>query len=89
MLLCAEGLASTVVAQKLHVRDQTVCKWRGRFVKERLDGLRDAPRSGTPRTIDDARVEAVIAKTLEGKPKNATHWSCRIMAKELGASRRR
>jgi hypothetical protein len=38
----------------------TVSKWRGRFVRDRLDGLLDAPRSGAPRTIDDARVEAVV-----------------------------
>ena len=30
-----------------------------------LDGLRDEPRSGTPRTIEDARIEAVIVRTLE------------------------
>jgi hypothetical protein len=65
---------------------QTVCKWRGRFLKARLDALRGAPRSVAPRTIDDARVEAVIAKTLESQPKNATHWSTRTMAREAKLS---
>ena len=65
---------------------QTVSKWRGRFVKWRLDGLLDAPRLGAPRTIDDARVDAVIAKTLEEKPSNATHWSTRSMAREAKLS---
>ena len=60
VLLCGDGLASTVVARKLHVRDQTVGKWRGRFVRDRLDGLYDEPRPGAPRTIVDADVERVL-----------------------------
>lgn len=86
VLACSDGTDNSTVAVKLAVTQQTVCKWRGRFVKERLDGLRDAPRSGAPRTIDDARVEAVIAKTLESQPKNATHWSTRTMAREAKLS---
>lgn len=62
----------------------TSSKWRGRFVRERLDGLLDAPRSGAPHTIDDALVEAVVARTLESKPLGATHWSTRSMAREMG-----
>jgi transposase len=86
ILACSDGTDNNTVAVKLMVSRQTVCKWRGRFVKERVDGLRDAPRSGAPRTIDDARVDAVIAKTLEGQPKNATHWSTRAMAREAKLS---
>lgn len=86
VLACSDGTDNNAVAVKLAVTRQTVCKWRGRFLKERLDGLRDAPRSGAPRTIDDARVEAVIAKTLESQPKNATHWSTRTMAREAKLS---
>jgi hypothetical protein len=40
-----------------------VSKWRARFVEYRLVGLPDATRPGAPRTIDDARVDAVIDKT--------------------------
>src|SRR5438477_7696794 len=87
VLLCATGLASTVVAQKLHVRDQTVCKWRGRFVRQRLDGLHDEPRPGAPRTIADEAVERVLTRTLETTPRGQTHWSVREMAKASGLSR--
>jgi hypothetical protein len=52
-------------------------------VIHRLDGLLDAPRPGAPRTIDDARVDALIAKTLESVPVGATHWSTRTMAREM------
>lgn len=70
----------------MSVAQQTVSKWRNRFATDRLDGLLDAPRPGAPRTIDDARVDAVIAKTLETAPKKATHWSTRNMARETGLS---
>ncbi len=73
ILECAGGAPSKEVAVKLAVTPQTVSKWRRRFVERRLDGLADTPRSGAPRTIDDARVEAVIAKTLGERPSNATH----------------
>ena len=63
-----------------------VGKWRRRFVEHRLDGLFDEPRPGAPRTITDDKVEAVIIKTLEEKPKDATHWSTRSMAESMGMS---
>jgi len=86
-LLCADGLASTAVARKLRVRDQTVSKWRGRFVRDRLDGLYDEPRPGAPRTITDDAVERVVTRTLETTPRGQTHWSVRGMAQTTGLSR--
>ena len=89
VLACAQGSDNKVVASRQRVTPQTVSKWRARFVQDRLDGLLDAPRTGAPRTIDDARVDAVIAKTLESVPQAATHWSTRTMAREAGCRRRR
>ena len=86
ILACAEGSQNKEVAAKLGVVENTVGKWRRRFVQDRVEGLRDEPRTGAPRTIDDARIEAVIVSTLESLPKDATHWSSRGMAKESGLS---
>lgn len=86
VLLCAGDLQSKEVAAKLRVDESTVGKWRRRYAERRLEGLYDEPRSGTPRTIDDARIEAVIVKTLESAPENATHWSSRGMAEDSGLS---
>ena len=68
----------------MDVHRNTVAKWRGRFEAERLDGLVDEPRPGQPRTITDAMVDEVITRTLESAPKDATHWSTRSMAAEVG-----
>ena len=43
-------------------------------------------RVAAPRTIDDARIEAVIVRTLESVPADATHWSSRGMARACGLS---
>jgi transposase len=86
VLLAGEGIANKDVAARLEIDPATVGKWRRRFLTDRLDGLRDEPRSGAPRTVDDARIEAVIVRTLESLPVDATHWSSRGMAKASGLS---
>jgi transposase len=84
VLRCGQGQTNTEVARALQVSLPTVGKWRGRFVAERLAGLCDAPRSGQPRKITDAKVEEVITRTLETKPRHETHWSTRSMARASG-----
>ena len=86
VLGCAQQLPNREIARRLRITPQTVGKWRSRFVAKRLDGLLDEPRPGAARQINDAMVEAVIAKTLEEKPRNATHWSTRSMAKAASVS---
>src|SRR3984885_15645147 len=86
VLACAEGRDNQDVASRLGVSIATVGKWRKRFLEDRLEGLADEPRPGAPRTITDAMVEEVVTKTLEEKPKTATHWSTRGMAQAVGLS---
>ncbi len=87
ILACGEGHDNKVVAYRLRVSQVTVCKWRGRFIREGLDGLYDEPRPGAPRRITDALIEQVIVRTLEETPRGATHWSTRGMAKASGLGR--
>jgi transposase len=86
ILACAQGASNTEVANRLRMTVQTVGKWRGRFAERRLDGLLDEPRPGTPRKLDDARVERLIATTLNERPAEATHWSTRLLARRLKLS---
>ena len=86
ILACAEGAQNKQVADALGVGQATVGKWRRRFVERGIEGLHDEPKPGVPRTITDEMVEAVVIRTLESAPRNATHWSSRLMAKESGIS---
>jgi len=89
VLACAEGKTNEVVAAELRCSKPTVGKWRSRFVQKRLKGLADEYRPGVPRSITDDHVEAVVVKTLTEKPKDATHWSTRGMAKATACPSRR
>jgi transposase len=84
VLLAADGLNNTEIAAELRIHRNVAGKWRSRFLEHRLDGLLDQPRPGRPRTITDEQVEEVVIKTLERTPKDATHWSTRSMAREVG-----
>lgn len=86
VLLCADGLQSKEVAERLGVHEHTVGKWRRRFVQDGLAGLSDEYRAGRPRTVSDAQVAEVIERTLNTRPKDATHWSIRSMAARSGLS---
>ena len=86
VLAAAEGRYNNEIAAELGCHAATAAKWRRRFAERRLDGLCDDPRPGPPRKITDAVVEEVIVRTLESAPADATHWSTRSMAAEVGVS---
>ena len=47
VLLAAEGLNNTEIAERLGVHRPMVRDWRGRFAEHRLDGLTDEPGRGS------------------------------------------
>ena len=65
------------------VSQPTVIKWRDRFAAHGIAGRVDEPRSGRPKTVDDA---AIIAATLDPPPESlaVTHWSSRLLGARLG-----
>ncbi|ACU38392.1 IS630 family transposase [Actinosynnema mirum] len=86
VLACAEGATNKDVAARLGSTPHAVGRWRARFLRYRIAGLGDMPRSGGPRRIDDGQVAELVAATLERRPDNATHWSTRSMAERTGLS---
>jgi putative transposase len=87
ILLAADGLSNTAIAQQLRLSDHTVGKWRRRFLHQGLTGLYDEPKPGGPRSINDEKVAALIRKTLKTKPQDATHWTVRALAAESRLSK--
>ena len=84
VLAAAGGASNAEIGRRLAIKADTARKWRNRFARDRLAGLLDEPRPGQPRKITDAQVDDVITRTLETMPKDATHWSTRSMAAEVG-----
>jgi hypothetical protein len=87
VLLDEQALTYAEIGAKIDMREQTVLKWRTRFLTQRLAGLKDKPRPGVKKTITDQQVAEVVRMTLEEKPPGATHWSLRSMAAASGISR--
>jgi transposase len=83
VLAVADGAGVSGAARTLGVSRPTVIKWRERYSTAGLEGLADQPRSGRPKTIDDAQI---IAATLEAPPVSlgVTHWSSRLLGRHLG-----
>lgn len=83
VLAVADGAGTTGTAALVGVSRPTVIKWRDRFAEHGIAGLDDEPRSGRPKTIDDAEI---IAATLDPPPAalGVTHWSTRLLAAHLG-----
>jgi len=88
VLAAAQGLTNQAIAEQLKTNRPLVGKWRTRFARQGIAGIeKDAPRGGRPAKARQALAAKIIEWTTQKKPRNATHWSCRTLAKELGASR--
>ena len=89
LLLAAEGVANTQIAQRVGVSRPTVIACRRRYVRRGLEGLPDQPRPGRPQTVRRLRRAEILAVTLSPPPARLgiTHWSTRLLARELDVSR--
>lgn len=87
LLLANKGRTNEEISAHLHVNSASVSYWRKRFSEAGLAGLYDLPKSGRPRTHDDARVAVLLKKALAERPAQATHWSVRQLAAQTGISK--
>jgi transposase len=87
VLGAAGGAANNELARQLSTSLPTVLLWRRRFAQEGLAGIvQDKPRPGRPRSLTPEKEAIIVEATLTTKPKNATHWSVRSMARLQGVS---
>src|SRR5712671_4684650 len=82
ILMAAAGKQDLEIADELNVNRHTPALWRKRFQTQGLDGVWEIqPGRGRKPSHDEAKVAAIVAATLQTKPKGSTHWSCRTMAR--------
>jgi transposase len=87
VLLAAEGMANKDIATELGTTRILVGRWRSRFAEFGLSGIeKDAPRGGRKPTSRNRSARKILQRTVDTKPGNATHWSTRTLARELGVS---
>ena len=83
ILRVAAGGTNEAVAAALQTRPATVSKWRGRFVQHRLEGLRDAARSGKPARYGEATERRILAQLDQAVPSGFARWNGSLLAKAL------
>lgn len=81
----AQGESIRELAERLDVSQPTVCRWRDRYRKLGIAGLKTRARSGRRRRITHAQERGVVAATMR-PPQAATHWSAVRLAKAVGLS---
>ena len=87
ILMANDGKQDQQIAEELAVARQTVARWRGRFIASGIAGIeKDAPRPGRKPKVSAGRVHKIVSMTTQEKPRDATHWSTRNMAREVGLS---
>jgi transposase len=88
VLAAAEGKENQDIAVELDISRGAVARWRDRFAKAGIAGIKkDAPRGGRPPKDRKDLVRRIIEMTTREKPANATHWSTRALAEALGTNR--
>ncbi len=85
VLLAADGVGTGEIVHRVGVSKPAVIRWKRRYASDGIAGLDDRPKSGRPSVID---AMAIVLATLEPPPERlgVTHWSSRLLAKQLGVS---
>ncbi len=85
ILSSADGMSGNEICVQVGVSRPMVTRWLNRYEADGLSALlSDRPRSGRPLRITPEIEAEILRKTLHEKPASATHWSTRLMAKEVG-----
>ncbi len=91
VLAAGEGLKGSEIADRVGCSEPTVVKWRGRYARDGLDGLCNAPRSGAPLTHGPVTRALLIAKACTRPQPSAQgarreRWTYEELAAEVGMS---
>jgi len=87
ILLAAQGRRNDEIGNHLGIDRRTVATWRDRYLQSGVEGiLHDLPRGGRKPSARKKVAAAIIRKTTQERPQNATHWSTRTLAREVGTN---
>ncbi len=86
ILYSEQGMQLDEIVKKTGLSRPVVNKWRQRFRENGIAGLRDASRSGKPKTITPEQKALVIEKACTKPEGGYTNWSQERIAQEVGIS---
>src|SRR5271166_871083 len=83
ILRAAAGASNEQIAAAMKTRPATVSKWRGRFLRDRMNGLQDAPRPGKPAAYDLGTERRILTRLDQSPPKGYARWNGALLAAAL------
>jgi len=91
VLAAGEGLSTAEIAQLVGCSERTVKKWRPRYARRGLEGLKDASRSGAPLTHGPEARARLIAKACTRPPETESgqrreRWTYEQLGVAVGMS---
>ena len=87
VLLSADRLGTVEIMRRTGKAKPSVWRWQARYLEAGVDGLvRDRTRPARIPRLAAGLVERVVARTLAPPPGEATHWTVRAMARDIGIS---
>ena len=88
ILALASGKSYSQIERELQTSRPTIARWKQRFEKMRIAGLKPRHRGTKPRVATASAQAKVIRKLMQQKPADgSTHWSVRKLSEEVGISR--
>ena len=83
ILRAAAGTSNEEIAAAMDTRPATASKWRGRFLRDRINGLQDAPRPGKPATYDRKSERRILTQLDHPPPQGYARWNGALLAAAL------
>lgn len=87
ILALADGVSYRTIEKKLNTTPPTIARWRQRFERDRIAGLKARHKGSRPRVVTPAVQARIVRRTLQAPPDGSTHWTCRKLAGALGVSK--
>ena len=87
VLLSGRGLGTNAIIREARVSKPCVWRWQQAYMEGGVERLLKekgkGPKAGKTRISEEVRL-AIVTRTAKEKPANATHWSARMLAEEMG-----
>jgi transposase len=87
ILALADGVSYRTIEKKLNTTPPTIARWRKRFERDRVAGLKARHQGSRPRVVTAAVQARIVRRTLQIPSDGSTHWTCRKLAVALGVSK--
>ena len=84
VLFAAEGVSGIEIARRLSITVPQVSRIRKRFEESGVEGLAEQARPGRGNAVPKAQVKKIVAKVMTPPPAGYSHWSCALLASEVG-----